>query len=90
MMKHITNVLELVPGKQYWLLDKKTRNSAHVGELLTMDNNHYFDDDKCIWAMLDCNNAMKRWEIFGPLPHRVSKKTLITPPNFEALLNESQ
>ena len=74
-MKFITDVTTLIPGRQYWLVDKKT-NALCISECMS-DNHHLYFEGR-IWAETDNNQAMDRWKIYGPVP-------VTEPPDFAAI-----
>lgn len=81
-MKHITNVTDLLVGREYWLLDKKN-GSVAISKLKVEKDDRpdkdrpYFENR--MWAFPSNNQAMQHWDIFGPLPVRVA-------PDFDALM----
>ena len=78
-MKHITDPSELEVGREYWLVDKAT-NFAEINVCKERDGHTYFASH--IWVYPSNNQAMKRWDVFGPLPIRI-------PPNFDVLKAKS-
>lgn len=77
-VKHITDPNQLEIGREYWLLDKDGKN-VRIAQLECADDTvkrRFFEE--FIWAEPDNNQAMKYWDIFGPIPLRIQ-------PDFEAL-----
>lgn len=82
-VKYITDPSQLEVGRDYYLLDKETQINSllpHAWPLIEeckeRDGYKYFSCN--IWATEGNNQALERWDIFGPIP----KTTL---PDFNAL-----
>lgn len=79
-MKHITDLEDLILGRQYWVVSKDF-GAPEVLKVRERDNMRYIGNH--MWAEPSNNQAMKNFDIFGPLPELVQ-------PNFEALKAESR
>lgn len=86
---YIREVEELEIGREYWLVDKDT-GRRKISTLLTdgpigtlnddeVDSRCYFEQR--IWAYPGNEQALRHWNIFGPLPVR-------PVPNFNELISE--
>jgi hypothetical protein len=73
----ITDPTQLEAGRDYWMRGK-TLDVTFIATCREDDscNKKYFGN--YIWAEPDNNQAMERFEIYGPLP-------TVVPPDFEAL-----
>lgn len=76
-IKHITDPEELELGREYWLRPKDSPCVPYVAVCEQEFGRKYFG--LRIWAESNNNQAMRRWDIFGPLPVR-------NPPDFYALM----
>lgn len=74
-MRYITDLNELRVGREYWLFEKLT-GRVTLERLQERDNRPFFGMH--IWAIPGNNQAMDRWDVFGPVPER-------QPPDFQAL-----
>lgn len=74
-MRHITDPKELMVGREYWVVEKLT-GKFRIETLQERDNRAFFGMH--IWAIEGNNQAMDRWDVFGPIPER-------QPPDFNAL-----
>lgn len=79
-MKHVLDPKDLIVGREYWLRDKET-GEAHISLLIPDEDRYYFDFR--IWAYPENNQAMQRWDIFGPIPTR-------QVPDFEVMMKENK
>lgn len=77
-MKHITDPSELEVGREYWLVDKAT-NVPEINICKERDGRSYFASH--FWVYPSNNQAMERWDVFGPIPVRIA-------PDFKALMAE--
>lgn len=68
-MKHITDNSQLKVGREYWC---RIRGQAFATPFVchVRDGMRYLADH--IWAEDSNNQALQRWEIFGPIPPRQS------------------
>ncbi len=80
VMKYITDPDQLIPGREYWLVHKQY-GLVKISECKIEANLMFFENR--IWAFGDNNQAMERWDIFGPLPIR-------QPPDFKALKKQAK
>jgi hypothetical protein len=78
-IKHITDPSQLENKREYWLVDK-VFGWKGIEQCRMRNGLHYFQE--YIWAHTDNNQAMSRWDIFGPLPLHVA-------PDFAALKAQS-
>jgi hypothetical protein len=75
-VKYITHHSQLEVGREYWLVSKK-HETNRISKCKSRDGCVFFEDH--IWAHEKNNQAMERWNIFGPVP-------LSQEPDFEALM----
>lgn len=70
-MKHITDPTELINDRMYWLVDKANGDAraSKCQRDFCEDNSHpdhlFFEGR--IWATPENNQAMERWDIYGPI-----------------------
>lgn len=66
-IRYVTDPTKLIANMEYWLVDK-ILNTASIQLCRKSDNSLYFGDR--IWASPTNNQAMDRYDIYGPLPVR--------------------